>query len=120
MAAVPLGPPAPAPAIATLPSASRAITGVRNAPAMPEGDAGALASSTPLSPAVLAFPTVLDDAELYSFSNESLDGQSVDLIDALTGAHIRFTLQGQRGAALLLDRQGKVLASYGGAAVATQ
>ena len=69
---------------------------------------------------MLAFPTVLDDAELYSFSNESLDGQSVDLIDALTGAHIRFTLQGQRGAALLLDRQGKVLASYGGAAVATQ
>jgi hypothetical protein len=76
--------------------------------------------AAPLSPAVLAFPTVLDDAELYSFSNESLDGQSVDLIDALTGAHIRFTLQGQRGAALLLDRQGKVLASYGGAAVATQ
>jgi hypothetical protein len=71
----------------------------------------------PLSPAVLAFPTVLNDAELYSFSNESLDAQPVDLLDAMTGAHIRFTMQGQRGAALLLSRQGKVLASYGGAAV---
>jgi hypothetical protein len=71
----------------------------------------------PLSPAVLAFPTVLNDAELYSFSNESLDAQPVDLVDAMTGAHIRFTMQGQRGAALLLSRQGKVLAGYGGAAV---
>ena len=72
---------------------------------------------TPLSPAVLAFPTVLEDAELYSFSNESMDAQPVDLVDTLTGAHIQFTMQGQRGAALLLSRQGKVLASYGGAAV---
>jgi hypothetical protein len=71
----------------------------------------------PLSPAVLAFPTALDDAELYSFSNESLDSQAVNLIDALTGAHIHFTMQPQRGAALLLSRQGQVLASYGGAAV---
>jgi hypothetical protein len=70
-----------------------------------------------LSPAVLAFPTALDDAELYSFSNESLDSQAVNLIDALTGAHIHFTMQPQRGAALLLSRQGQVLASYGGAAV---
>jgi hypothetical protein len=61
---------------------------------------------------------VLRDAEIYSFSNESADAQRVDLIDALTGGHIHFTMQGQRGAALLLDRQGKVLASYGGAAVA--
>lgn len=71
----------------------------------------------PLSPAVLALPTVLSDAELYSFSNESLDAQTVDIVDALTGAHIHFTLQQQRGAALLLSRQGAVLSSYGGAAV---
>lgn len=70
-----------------------------------------------LSPSVLAFPTVLKDAELYSFSNESLDAQPVDIIDALTGAHIHFTLAAQRGAALLLSRQGQVLSSYGGAAV---
>jgi hypothetical protein len=72
----------------------------------------------PLSPDVLAFPTVLDDAELYSFSNESMNAESVDIVDALTGAHIRFTMEGQRGAALLLDRKGAVLSSYGGAAVA--
>jgi hypothetical protein len=71
----------------------------------------------PLSPAVLAFPTQLDDAELYSFSNESMDAEPVDIVDALTGAHIQFTMQPQRGAALLLDRHGKVLASYGGAAL---
>jgi hypothetical protein len=44
----------------------------------------------------------------------------VDIVDALTGAHIHFTMQGQRGAALLLDRKGAVLSSYGGAAVAAR
>ncbi len=71
----------------------------------------------PLSAEVLAFPTVLDDAEIYSFSNESLYAQKVDIADALTGAHIHFQLPAQRGAALLLSRQGTVLSSYGGAAV---
>jgi hypothetical protein len=70
-----------------------------------------------LSPAVLAFPTVLNDAEIYSFSNESLDPQTVNIVDALTGAHIHFTMQAQRGAVLLLDRKGAALSSYGGAAV---
>jgi hypothetical protein len=71
----------------------------------------------PLSPAVLAYPTVLDDAEIYSFSNESPDPQTVDIVDALTGAHIHFDMQAQRGAVLLLDRKGAPLSSYGGAAV---
>ncbi len=75
---------------------------------------------TPLSPAVLAFPTVLTDGEIYSFSNESMDSQPVDIVDALTGAHIHFTMGAQRGAALLLSRQGAVLSSYGGAAVETR
>jgi Cellulase (glycosyl hydrolase family 5) len=72
---------------------------------------------SPLSPDVLAFPTVLSDAEIYSFSNESLDSQTIDIVDALTGARIHFTMQAQRGAALLLGRDGKALSSYGGAAV---
>ena len=72
---------------------------------------------TPLSPDVLAFPTVLSDGEIYSFSNESLDEQTVSIVDALTGAHIHFTISPQRGAALLLDRKGGVLSSYGEAAV---
>jgi hypothetical protein len=46
-----------------------------------------------------------------------MDAQPVSLRDSVTGAHILFTLQPQRGAALLLDRQGVVQASYGGAAV---
>lgn len=71
----------------------------------------------PLARSVLAFPTMLDDAVIYSFSNESADAQIVDLVDAATGAHIRFTLEPQRGAALLLGRDGKVLSSYGDAAV---
>lgn len=71
-----------------------------------------------LSPGVLAFPTVLDDAVLYSFSNESLDNQPVDIRDAVSGAHLKFQLSTQRGAAILLSRKGAVLASYGEAAVA--
>ncbi len=81
-----------------------------------------------LSPDVLAFPTFLEDTDprgakipgpvLYSFSNESADQHGVDLRDGLTGAMINFVLGPQRGAMLLLSREGKVLASYGGAAVA--
>jgi hypothetical protein len=71
-----------------------------------------------LSPGVLAFPTVLDDAVLYSFSNESLDDQPVDIRDAVSGAHLKFELSAQRGAAILLNRKGAVLASYGEAAAA--
>jgi hypothetical protein len=70
-----------------------------------------------LSPGVLAFPTVLDDAVLYSFSNESLDDQPVDIHDAVSGAHLKFTLSAQRGAAILLNKKnGAVLAAYGEAA----
>lgn len=72
---------------------------------------------TPLSPGVLAFPTVLDNAVLYSFSNESLDAQTVNLMDAVSGAHIHFTIAAQRGAMLLIGRNGVALASYGGASM---
>jgi len=68
----------------------------------------------PLSPGVLAFPTVLPDAVLYSFSSESLDGSDVDIEDSITKAHLHFHLGAQRGAVVLLNRpDGKVLASYG-------
>ena len=73
----------------------------------------------PLSPDVLAFPTVLSNAVLYSFSNESLDAQTINIVDSLTGAHIHFTMQPQRGAALLMDRRGVELSSYGEAATET-
>ncbi|MGB7562167.1 MAG: hypothetical protein WBL99_11910, partial [Candidatus Acidiferrales bacterium] len=61
----------------------------------------------PLSPDVLAFPTVLENAEMYCFSNETMDAQRVDFTDTLTHAHVLFTMQPQRGAALLLSRQGQ-------------
>jgi hypothetical protein len=44
----------------------------------------------------------------------------VDLVDALTNAHIQFTIGAQRGAALLLSRSGAVLSSYGEAELATK
>lgn len=81
-------------------------------------DAGVKASfAGQLSPGVLAFPTVLDDAVLYSFSNESLDDQPVDIRDAVSGGHVKFNLPAQRGAEVLLNRKnGAVLATYGAAA----
>jgi len=78
------------------------------------GVAPALREIAPLSPAVLAFATVLDDAVLYSFSNESLDDQPVNIEDAITHAPLRFTLPAQRGTAILLRKSdGAVLAGYG-------
>jgi hypothetical protein len=83
------------------------------------GVAPALREIARLSPAVLAFPTVLDDAVLYSFSNESLDDQPVAVEDAVSHASLRFTLPAQRGAAILLRRSdGEVLAAYGAASAA--
>ena len=80
------------------------------------GAAPVLRELTPLSPAVLAFPTVLDDAVLYSFSNESLDNQPVAIEDTVSHATVRFTLPAQRGAAILLRKSdGSVLAAYGAA-----
>jgi Cellulase (glycosyl hydrolase family 5) len=81
------------------------------------GVAQAFQEKSPLGPDVLAFPTELENGALYSFSNEGDDAQNVDFVDARTRAHIQFTLGPQHGAALLLDLHGKVLSSYGGAAV---
>lgn len=68
----------------------------------------------PLSPGVLAFPTVLQNAVLYSFSSESLEDVTVDIEDSVTHARIHFRLPAQRGALLLLRRpDGAWLSSYG-------
>src|SRR5579884_891522 len=70
------------------------------------------AFSGTLSPGVMAFPTVLDDAVLYSFSNESLEDQTVDIRDAVSGARLRFTLGAQRGGLVLVSRKdGKMIAA---------
>ncbi len=68
----------------------------------------------PLSPGILAFPTVLKDAVLYSFSSESLDDTDVDIEDSTTKAHLHFRLAAQRGAVILLRRtDGRWLSAYG-------
>lgn len=68
----------------------------------------------PLSPGVLAFPTMLKDAILYSFSSESLQDEQIDLEDATTHAHLHFLLPSQHAAMVLLKRSnGGVLSSYG-------
>jgi hypothetical protein len=67
----------------------------------------------PLSPGVLAFPTMLKDAVLYSFSSESLQDTEVDLEDTATHARLHFLLPSQRAAMILLNRKnGDVLSSY--------
>ena len=78
------------------------------------GIAPAFTQLKPLSPGILAFPTVLKDAILYSFSSESLDDANIDIEDTATKAHIAFTLQAQHGGTILLNRfDGSILASYG-------
>lgn len=68
----------------------------------------------PLSPGVLAFPTMLKDAILYNFSSETLQDTQIDLEDTATHAHLHFLLPSQRAAMLLLNRSnGAVLSSYG-------
>lgn len=78
------------------------------------GVAPAFRQIAPLSPGVLAFATVLKDAVLYSFSNETFANENVEIEDAITHARIHFTLAAQAGAVVLLDRKnGTVLAHYG-------
>lgn len=73
----------------------------------------------PLSVGVLAFPTLLDHAVLYSFSNETMEAQTVDIKDAASGTRIHFVLPAERGAALLLNKStGAVLSAYGAASAA--
>ena len=68
----------------------------------------------PLSNGVAAIPTVLKNAVLYSFASDSFRDEPIDLVDARTGARIRFTLKAQHGALLLFRRSdGKLVASYG-------
>ncbi len=67
-----------------------------------------------LSPGVLAFPTVLKDAVLYSFSSESLEDTNIDLEDALTHARLEFRLRAQHGALVLVRRSdASIIGSYG-------
>jgi hypothetical protein len=78
------------------------------------GVASSFRAIRPLSSGVAAIPTVLKNAVLYSFASDSFRDEPVDLVDAYTGARIRFTLLAQHGALLLFRKSdGKLVASYG-------
>lgn len=78
------------------------------------GVAPAFRQIAPLSPGVLAFPTILKNAVLYSFSSESAEDHTIDIEDATTKARITFVLRAQRGAMILLRRSDRsVITSYG-------
>jgi hypothetical protein len=67
-----------------------------------------------LSPGVLVFPIVLEDAVLYIMASESADDARIDLRDKLTGVRLSFPLSSQHAALALIGKRSKtVLARYG-------
>ena len=68
----------------------------------------------PVSPGVLIFPIVLDDAVLYVMASESADDSPIDLRDKTTGASVKLKLAGQRAALVVISKKSKVVvARYG-------
>jgi hypothetical protein len=69
---------------------------------------------SPLSPGVLVYPTVLENAVLYVMSSESADNARIDLHDRTTGVQLTLTLQAQHAVMALIGREEKALvAKYG-------
>jgi len=69
-----------------------------------------------LSPGVLVYATVLEDADavLYVMTSDSADTAKIDLRDRTTGLRLTLALQGQHAAMALIGRREKaVLAKYG-------
>jgi hypothetical protein len=67
-----------------------------------------------LSPGVLVFPIVLEDAVLYIMTSESADDAKIDLRDKLTGVRLNFQLPSQHAALALIGKRSKsILAKYG-------
>ncbi len=70
--------------------------------------------ATRLSPGVMIYPTVLQDAVLYVITSESADDAEIDLRDRASGARLRLRLPAQHAALALLSRsKGTVKAKYG-------
>ena len=59
----------------------------------------------PVSPGVLIFPVVLNDAVLYVMASESADDSPIDLRDQTTGASVKLKLAGQRAALVVYRRR---------------
>jgi hypothetical protein len=67
-----------------------------------------------LSPGVLVYPIVLEDAVLYVMASESAEDAKIDLRDKITGVRLTLQLPSQRAALALIGKRDKaVLAKYG-------
>jgi len=67
-----------------------------------------------LSPGVLVYPVILEDATLYIIVSESPEDSEIDLVDKRCGSHIALRLPAQHAALALLRRSdGTVQAKYG-------
>jgi hypothetical protein len=64
---------------------------------------------------VLVRTEIMKDSVLYLFVSETSRNENIDLLDKLTGAHLKLTLPALRTSLLLLDRaSGTVVATYAG------
>lgn len=67
-----------------------------------------------LSPGVLVYPTVLQNAVMYIFESEDAGDTKINIKDKLTRARVTFTLPSQHAALVVLSKKdGTVLAKYG-------
>jgi hypothetical protein len=71
-------------------------------------------SESNLSPGVLIYPTVLENAVMYIFDSEDAADTRINIKDRLTGARMNFNLRAQHSALVVLKKgDGAVLAKYG-------
>ena len=67
-----------------------------------------------MSPGVLIYPTLLDDAVMYIMVSDAAEDTKIDLRDKLTGANLKFVLAAQHSAIAVIGKREKtVVASYG-------
>ena len=67
-----------------------------------------------VSPGVLIYPTVLDDAVLYVMVSDAAEDTKIDLRDKLTGARLSLLLPAQHAAIAVIGKREKaVVAQYG-------
>ena len=78
------------------------------------GVAPAFDVQSPLSPGVLVYPTVLEDAVMYVMVSDAAEDAKIELLDKLTGARLSLMLPSQHAAmALIGKREKSVVAKYG-------
>lgn len=67
-----------------------------------------------MSPGLLVYPTVLQDAVMYVMVSDDSQDAEISIKDNLTGARLKFKLASQRAAVVILNKQdGAVVARYG-------